>query len=374
MQYFATRSVVLLGVALAGFLIPANAQDAVTQTAVIQTIAATGEGTDGGDGGPALQTNLVQPFGLEVGPDGGLYICEFGAHRIRRLDFKTQQITNVAGTGKQGYSGDGGPASEAMLDQPHELRFDRAGNLYFTDMRNHAVRKIDAKTRVITTIAGNGKSGFAGDGGPASKSLLNQPHSVCFDDQGQLYIADVGNHRVRRVDLATGRIETIAGTGEKKLPSDGGDAASEPLFGPRAVCIAGDDLWVALREGHSVWRINQKTGKLHHVAGSGRPGYKVDRGPAKDAVVNSPKGIGLGPDGRIYLVDSSNHCLRAIDPKTETIETIAGRGGEKGFAGDGGPPSKSLLDNLHGVGFGRHGEIFIGDSDNNRVRSIFRRE
>jgi sugar lactone lactonase YvrE len=277
----------------------------------------------------------------------------------------------VAGTGKAGYSGDGGPAAGAMLDQPHELRFDSAGDLYFTDMRNHAIRKIDAKTHVITTIAGNGKPGFAGDGGPANKSQLNQPHSICFDGDGRLYIADVGNHRLRRIDRSTGRIETIAGTGEKKLPRDGGDVKSEPLFGPRAVCVVGDELWVALREGHSVWRINQKTGKLQHAAGSGKAGYRVDRGPAKDALVNSPKGIGLGPDGRVYLVDSSNHCLRAIDPKSGIIETVAGRGGQKGFAGDAGPPSKSLLNNPHGVGFGRNGEVFIGDSDNNRVRAIF---
>jgi hypothetical protein len=236
-------------------------------------------------------------------------------------------------------------------------------------MRNHAIRRIAAETGVITTLAGNGKPGFAGDGGPAEKAQLNQPHSVCIDGS-LLYIADVANHRVRRIDLTTGRIETVAGTGERKLPREGAEAASEPLFGPRAICLVGGDLWVALREGHSVWRINHKTGKLHRVAGNGKPGYTVDRGPAKDAMVNSPKGLSLGPDGRVYLVDSSNHCLRVIDPATESIATIAGQGGEKGFAGDGGPAANSLLNNAHGVGFGAMGEIFIGDSDNHRVRAI----
>jgi DNA-binding beta-propeller fold protein YncE len=173
--------------------------------------------------------------------------------------------------------------------------------------------------------------------------------------------------------LTTGPIETIAGTGERRLPRDGGVASTEPLFGPRALCLVNGELWIALREGHSVWRMDLKTGRLRHVAGNGKPGYKIDRGPAKDALVNSPKGISLGPDGRVYLVDSSNHCLRAIDPATNTIETIAGRGGHKGFAGDGGPPAKSLLNNPHGVGFGPHGEIFIGDSDNHRVRAILSR-
>jgi hypothetical protein len=136
------------------------------------------------------------------------------------------------------------------------------------------------------------------------------------------------------------------------LPREEAAANGEPLFGPRAICLVDGDLWIALREGHSVWRIDHKTGKLHRVAGNGKPGYRVDRGPAKDALVNSPKGLSHGPDGRVYLVDSSNHCLRVIDPATETIETIAGRVGEKGFAGDGGPAAKSLLNNAHGVGFG----------------------
>jgi len=354
--------VCLIAVLLAG--------ESVAQAQIIQTLAGSGEGRDGGSGGAALTISLVQPFGMELGPGGGLYICEFGAHRIRRLDLKTKLITNIAGTGKASYSGDGGQAIHASLDQPHELRFDGEGNLYFTDMRNHAVRKIAAQTGVITTLAGNGKPGFRGDGDAAADAQLNQPHSVCLDGKGQLYVADVGNHRIRRIDLPTGVIDTIAGTGARKLPKDGGSAKTEPLFGPRAVCMVGSDLWIALREGHSVWRLGLKTGKLHHVAGSGKAGYKIDRGPAKEALVNSPKGIGLGPDGRVYLVDSSNHCLRAIDPKTYTIETVAGRGGQKGFAGDGGPPSLSLLNNPHGVGFGPHGEIFIGDSDNHRVRVV----
>jgi streptogramin lyase len=336
----------------------------------IRTIAGTGRGVDGGDGGSALDTNLVQPFDVELGPDGALYICEFGAHRIRRLDLATNEITNFAGTGKAGYSGDGGPATQAMLNQPHELWFDRQRNIYFTDMRNHAIRKIAAETGVITTLAGNGKPGFGGDGGPAKDAQLNQPHSVCMGDENRLYIADVANHRVRRIELAAGQIETVAGNGERKLPREGAAAANEPLFGPRAICFVNGELWVALREGHSVWRVDQQTGKLHRMAGNGKPGYKVDRGPATAALVNSPKGISFGPDGRVYLVDSSNHCLRAIDPKSGTIETIAGRGGEKGFAGDGGPAARSLLNNAHGVGFGAAGEIFIGDSDNHRVRVI----
>lgn len=355
-----------IGLAATTAVVDTIAADA---TVIIETIAGTGNSADGGAGGPALEINLGHPFGAELGPDGALYICEFGNHRIRRLDFQTRRISNVAGIGEAGYSGDGGPATEATLDQPHELRFDAAGNLYFTDMRNHAIRKIDVKTGLITTLAGNGKSRFSGDGGPATRAQLNQPHSIWIDGDA-MYVADVGNHRVRLIDLPSGEIKTIAGTGEKKLPADGGVASKEPLFGPRAVCTHDGQLWIALREGHSVWRMDLQTKKIHHVAGSGKPGYAVDHGPPKDALVNSPKGIAPGPDGKIYLVDSSNHCLRAINPKTLTITTIAGRGGLKGFAGDGGPPAKSLLNNPHGVGFGHSGEIFIGDSDNHRLRVI----
>jgi hypothetical protein len=216
-------------------------------------------------------------------------------------------------------------------------------------------------------VAGNGRAGFAGDGGRAEKSQLNQPHSICFG-LDKLYVADVGNHRVRAIDLTTNRIETIAGSGERKLPKDGGNAVKEPLFGPRAVCVQGDTLWIALREGHSVWKMSLKQGTIHHVCGNGKAGFADGR--PSESQVNSPKGIDVGPDGKIYLVDSSNHCLRRIDPKTHVVETVAGNGGTPGFSGDGGPPRAALLNNPHGVGFGRAGEIYIGDSDNHRVRVI----
>ncbi len=240
------------------------------------------------------------------------------------------------------------------------------GNLFFTDMRNHAVRKIDRRG-IITTVAGNGRAGFAGDGGPSEQSQLNQPHSICFGD-GKLYITDVGNHRVRAIDLSTNRIHTVAGTGERKLPQDGGIAIAQPIFGPRAVCVESNYLWIALREGHSVWKMDLKQGTLHHVAGNGKAGFAD--GDSSHSQVNSPKGIELGPDGKIYLVDSSNHCIRRIDPATKILGTIAGKGGKKGFSGDGGSPADALLSNPHGVGVGASGEIYIGDSDNHRVRVI----
>ncbi|MGC3968783.1 MAG: hypothetical protein QM775_15875 [Pirellulales bacterium] len=220
----------------------------LTQAATIETVAGSGGKTDNGAAGKALETNINQPFGVEFGPDGALYICERGLHRIRRWDSKTGEVTTFAGTGKPGFAGDGGPATEALLFEPHELRFDKAGNIYWTDMKNHVIRKVDWKTRIISTVAGHGRRATvsAGDGGPATKALLKQPHSIAFDDVENMYIADIGNHRIRKIDAKTGVIETICGTGEKKLPQDGAVAKTSPILGPRALYVAGATLWVAL--------------------------------------------------------------------------------------------------------------------------------
>src|SRR5262249_26683813 len=156
------------------------------------------------DGGPALQAQLNNPYGLVTGPDGALYFCEIGNHRVRRLDLKSSIISTAAGSGQKGYAGDGGPALAAAMNEPYEVRFDRAGNMFVAEMQNHVVRRIDAKSHVISTVAGTGVPGFSGDGGPAAAAQLRQPHSIAFDAQGRLLICDIGNHRVRRVDLATG--------------------------------------------------------------------------------------------------------------------------------------------------------------------------
>ena len=182
----------------------------------VRTLAGTGDAGFTGDGGPGVEARLANPYGVEIGPDGALYVCEVDNHRVRRLDLRTGTISTVAGNGRAGYSGDGGPALAASLDEPYEVRFDGAGNMYFVEMRNQIVRRVDGKTNIISTVAGNGTRGFSGDGGPAAKAQLSQPHSIALDDSGYLYIADIGNHRVRRVNLATGLIETFAGTGERE--------------------------------------------------------------------------------------------------------------------------------------------------------------
>jgi sugar lactone lactonase YvrE len=339
---------------------------------LIETIAGTGQAGDNGREGRATEINIDQPFGLEFGPDGQLYICEVGQHRVRRLDLEQGRLATVAGSGHKGYAGDGGPATEADLNEPYEVRFDSQGNLYFVEMRNCTVRRVEKETGRISTVAGTGRPGFGGDGGPATEAQLRDPHSIAFDGSGRLYIADIGNHRIRRVDPKTGRIETIAGNGEKRLPREGSQALLQPLFGPRALFVLGDELWIALREGNSIWRLNLADGTLHHEAGTGAKGYSGDGGPALKATFDGPKGIALTGDGKeLVVVDTENQVIRAVDLRLGRMQTLAGSGPQaRGYAGDGGAATKAKLDRPHGVCVGPDGSIYVGDTNNHRVRRI----
>lgn len=336
--------------------------------ATIETVAGTGQKGFAGDGGPAVKAQLNNPFGIARGPDGALYICDTDNQLIRRLA-PDGILTTVAGTGARGYAGDGGLATQAQLNEPYEVRLDAEGNLYFVERMNHCVRRVDVKTRIITTVAGSGKQGFAGDGGPATAAEMREPHSIQLDGKGGLYICDTLNHRIRKVDLGTGIITTFAGTGEKKGTQDGAPIAGNPLHGPRALDFdPNGQLWLALREGNAVYRLDIVAGTVHHEAGTGKTGFTGNGGPAKEATLSGPKGLSLGPDGNVYLADTESHSIRMIDRKKGTLELIAGTG-QKGD-GPEGDPLQCKLARPHGVFADKDGTIFIGDSEAHRVRAV----
>jgi streptogramin lyase len=334
----------------------------------IETIAGTGKQGFSGDGGLATKAELDNPFGIVRGPDGAFYYCEYTGQRIRRIG-KDGTITTIAGTGQVGFTGDGGPALEATFNKPHELRFDTVGDLYIVDMVNHAVRKIDMKTGIITTIAGTGEPGYGGDGGPAVKAQFKQPHSIQFGPEGDLYICDIGNHVIRKIEMKTGTISTFAGTGKAGDTPDGSPIAGTPLKGPRSLDFDREgNLWLATREGNQVFKFELKAGKIHHIAGTGKGGFTGHGGPALEATLSGPKGISVDASGNVWLADCESHSIRMIDARSGRIELIAGTG-KKGDGADG-DPLKCEMGRPHGVYADADGGIYIGDSEAHKIRVL----
>jgi streptogramin lyase len=340
---------------------------------IITSIAGTGEKGYSGDGGPATKAKLDQPFDLAFDKLGNLYFSDTGNHRVRKVDAKTGIITTVAGNGKKGFSGDGGRATAAMLDEPYGVAIDDEGNLLIVDRLNFCVRRVDAKTGSISTIAGTGgQSGFAGDGGPAIQALFVEPNGICLDEKGKLYVADVAGHRVRMVDLKTGTINTLAGNGKAATGGDGGPLRAATFSGPRAVAMGPEGiLFVVERNGNVVRRIELKKGLIDRFAGTGKKGYTGDGGKATEATLDGPKEIEIDSDGNVYVVDTENEAIRRIDAKTGVITTIAGRGRTKTPGlGDGGAANASTLGRPHGVAIGPDGGIYIGDTNSHRIRKV----
>ena len=357
----------------------------VDPSGIITTIAGSGErGLDrfGGDGGPAVQARLNNPRGVAVDGAGNVYIADTFNHRIRKVD-SSGVITTIAGSGEEGFSGDGSPATQAQLYYPSGVALDGAGNLYIADTANHRIRKMDS-SGVITTIAGTGERGFGGDGGPATAARLNNPRGVAVDGAGNVYIAAF-NHRIRKVD-SSGVITTIAGSGERGFSGDGGPAVQARLNAPRNVTAdAAGNLYIADQSNNRIRVLKTNPlqtgpttppagpqpaadGTITTIAGTGEEGFGGDGGPAVQARLSFPTGVAVDDAGNVYIAVQSSHRIRKVD-STGTITTVAGDGME-GFGGDGGPAAQAQLTNPRGVAVDGAGNLYIADTGNHRIRKV----
>jgi DNA-binding beta-propeller fold protein YncE len=337
----------------------------------IRTVAGTGEQGFGGDGGAANRTALNQPFDVAIGADGAVVFSDTFNHCVRRIELATGRMEIVAGCGSKGFSGDGGPATDAKLNEPYGVALDQNGNLFIVDRLNYRIRRVDAKTGRMSTVAGNGDSSFSGDGGAAQAASFREPNGLALDARGtKLFVADVADQRIRVVDLGTGTIETFAGTGRKEHAGDGRPAKAASLFGPRAVHVdSGGHVYICEREGNCIRRVDAKTGIIESIAGTGAKGYSGDGGAALLATFNGPKEIDVDRHGNLFVVDTENQAIRCIDAATGNITTVAGNG-ERGGAGDGGLAARAQLDRPHGVAVTHDGKIYIGDTNNHRIRVV----
>jgi DNA-binding beta-propeller fold protein YncE len=319
----------------------------------MSVVAGTGEAGYSGDGSHALDARLNNPFDLAFLPDRSLVFSDTFNHCIRRVD-TSGIISTVCGTGQKGFSGDGGPATRAQLNEPYGIVADRLGQVFFADRLNRRVRVFDAEG-IIRTLAGDGSGRYGGDGGPAAKAGLVEPNGLALDPvETKLFIADVAGHRVRVVDLTAGTIDTFAGTGEARHDGDAGPAKDAGIFGARAVAFAPDgSLYVMERQGSCIRRI--RDGIIETIAGTGARGYAGDGGDARQAVFDAPKEMAVDADGNIFVVDTENHAIRRIDARTWTVTTIA-----------------SGLARPHGALAAPDGSVLIGDSEHHQIRRFVR--
>ena len=335
----------------------------------ISSIVGNGEQGYSGDGGPATAATMDNPFHVEFDPSYSyLYIADCFNYAIRRLDMQSGELTTFAGAGEAGHTGDGGPATDAKIDEIYAIQVDANGDVYILQRFNPSIRKIDSTTGVITTVAGDTAVGFGGDGGPATQARMREPNDFILDGKGSLLIADVQDQRIRRVDVASGVISTFAGTGEKEHTGDGGLASEAGIFGARAICVDGKgNTYVCEREGNTLRRIDAD-GIITTVAGTGAQGYTGDGRPAIECEFNGPKAIRCDADGNVLIVDTENHAIRKYHADSGIISTVAG--GHEGPDGDGGPAVGAGLARPHGVVVDGDGAMYIADSENHRIRVV----
>jgi DNA-binding beta-propeller fold protein YncE len=336
---------------------------------IIETLAGGGAV---GDDGPATRARLSLPGGVTVDRDGNLVIVDFGNHRVREVNRHTQRIRTIAGTGQAGYSGDGGPGILARLARPENAAFGPDGSLYIVDTHNHSIRRLDARTAAISTFAGNGHKGFAGDGGPAARAQFYQPEGIAFDGGGNCYIGDTLNGRIRRIDARSGLITTVAGDGRIGTSPDGtpGPQASFMRLA-RLAADAEGNVYIADSPSQRIQMLDAATGQLHTLAGTGESGFGGDNGPATAARLSYPEGVALDSRNNIYIADLGNHRVRRIERSTGVITTIAGSG-RPGFCGDAGKATEACLWSPGRIAVDADSNVYVCDILNARVRRIDR--
>ena len=317
--------------------------------------------------GLATKCRLADPFAVDFDSKGNAYICEMTNNRIVRVD-SAGQLTAFAGTTKKGNKGDGGPAADAELNGPHHLLVTKNDEVLIADTWNWSVRRIDAAGK-ISTLAGTGQRGYSGDNGPADKAQFSGVYCLALDAvQENLFIADLENRRVRAINLKTRQVRLVAGNGQKGIPADGSDAATSPLFDPRAVTVAeSGDVYILERGGHAL-RVVDTKGKIRTVVGTGKAGPWTPSEKPLEVTLKGPKHLFADRDGSVLIVDSENDVVRRYFPKEDRIVRVAGTGKRGGaFNSD---PLKTELRHPHGVSVDRQGRIYISDSNNSRVLRI----
>lgn len=321
---------------------------------------------------PAAQCALHEPFCTEFTPNGEMVIAEM-EHGNRVLKVGKDGVLHVlAGTGTKGATGEGGPATAATFNGIHNFVVRHDGTLLLADSFNSLLRRIDPQSGTITTLAGGAKKGFAGDGGPMKDAQFSTLIQIALNPAGtKLYCADIGNRRVRCIDLTTNVITTVAGNGQSGVPADGAEAANAPLVDPRAVTPDAEGGFYILERNGNALRYVDAAGKIKTVVGTGAKGLSGDGGPGLQATMNGPKYIALDRDGTVLIADAENHVIRRYSPKTGIITRVAGTG-KAGAAGLDGDPQQCQLRRPHGVTVGPDGSLYITDSYNDRILKIVR--
>ena len=343
-----------------------NIINRIDKKGMMTRFAGTGESGYSGDGGSALEATLKIPAGLALDDKGNVYIADRENHVVRKVDARGK-ITTVAGTGTPGFSGDGGPAVQAGLNLPSGLAFDGKGNLYIADRSNNRIRVVDAKG-IINTYAGSGTDGYGGDAGPALKARIDRPFDIAIDNKDNLYIADRGNNRIRKVNKE-GIMTTVAGDGGFFFMGDNGPAYRASIAGPTGVAV--DDkgnVYIADRNNNRI-RVLDKLGMIRTIAGTGQQDYNGDSELARDTNLHLPFGVTLDNQGHLLVIDRSHYRIRKIDLAKGKVETVAGNGLKK-FGGDGGPATGAILNFPSGMAVDKQGNLIFSDKGHYRLREI----